>query len=155
VPAREGLLPDDSVYLPRHNVLAIATKEHWPIIPGMPEHGPHPMFRDVMFELWQHYQVALERTSQSKFRSASDVNPEWLANQFLHAQGRAIVEKSTSYKYIAINKAHAVTAIIDLLRRRGHVQTICLNDEVQVGKEPMLKGRRLARRYRRVLRRLV
>jgi len=154
VPARDSLAADDSVYLPRHNVLALATKEHWPTIEGMPEHGPHPMFRDVMFELWQHFQVALERTSQAKFRSASDLNPEWLANEYLHAQGRAIVEKSTSYKYVAINKADAVTAIIDLVLRRGRVQTICLNDEVQVGKERMLKGRRLARRYRRVLRRI-
>lgn len=152
VPERETLSADDSVYLPRHNVLSLAAKERWPIIDGMPEHGPHPMFRDVMFELWQHFQVPLERTSHSKFRSATDLNPEWLANEYLHAQGRAIVEKSHSYKYIAMNKADSVTAIIDLALRRGRVQTVCLNDEVQVGAERMLKGRRLARRYRRVLR---
>ena len=154
VPARESLSNDDTVYLPRHNVLALATKEHWPIIEGMPEHGPHPMFRDVMFELWQHYQVPLERTSHSKFRSATDLNPEWLANQYLHSQGRAIVEKSHSYKYVAMNKADSVTSIIDLVLRRGKVQAICLNDESQVGAERVLKGGRLARRYRRVLRRI-
>jgi len=154
VPERGTLPADDTVYLPRHNVLALAAKEHWPIIEGMPEHGPHPIFRDVMVELWQHYQVALERTSQAKFRSATDLNPEWLVNQYLHAQGRAIVEKSHSYKYVAMNKADSVTAIIDLVLRRGRVQSICLNDESQVGAERVLKGGRLARRYRRVLRRI-
>jgi hypothetical protein len=154
VPERGNLSADDTVYLPRHNVLALASKERWPIIEGMPEHGPHPIFRDVMVELWQHYQVALERTSQAKFRSATDLNPEWLVNQYLHAQGRAIVEKSQSYKYVAMNKPDSVTAIIDLLLRRGRVQSICLNDESQVGAERMLKGGRLARRYRRVLRRI-
>jgi len=38
--------------------------------------------------------------------------------------------------------------------RRGKVQAICLNDESQVGDERVLKGSRLARRYRRVLRRI-
>ena len=152
VPARELLPADDTVYLPRHNVLALASKEHWPIIDGMPEHGPHPIFRDVMFVLWQHFQVPLERTSQAKFRSATDINPEWLVNEYLHAQGRAMVEKSTSYKYVAMNKTDSVLAIIDLALRRGRMQTICLNDESQSGKERVLKGRRLARRYRRVLR---
>jgi hypothetical protein len=154
VPERETLPAHDTAYIARHNVLAIAAKENWPIIEGMPEHGPHPIFRDVMVELWRHYSVALEQTSQARFRSATDLNPEWLANQYLHAQGRAIVEKSHSYKYVAMNKADSVTAIIDLVLRRGRVQSICLNDESQVGAERVLKGGRLARRYRRVLRRI-
>jgi hypothetical protein len=91
------------------------------------QHGPHPMRKSVMQQMWKQFGPALEATSRNRFRTDEDVVPEWLHNFVSYSAGDAVVGGRLTYTYIVLNAKSGLAKILDLgLRRPPSV--ICLND---------------------------
>lgn len=91
------------------------------------QHGPHPMRKSVMSQMWKEFGPALEATSRHRFRTDDDVVPEWLHNFVSFSAGDAVIGGRLTYTYIVLNAKSALSKIIDLALRRPP-SVICLND---------------------------
>ncbi len=91
------------------------------------QHGPHPMRKSVMQQMWKKFGSALEATSRNRFRTDEDVVPEWLHNFFSYSAGDAVIGGRLTYTYIVLNAKSALAKIVDLALRRPP-SVICLND---------------------------
>lgn len=155
MPARESLAEDEVVYNARWRTIELAQQAKWQNIDGMPEHGPHPMLKSVMFKLWDTFSFEMHNVSSAKFRTADGLLPEWFHNLCALHDSRAELVQGSGYKYIAINQIQSLAAIASMLLNRGKILTVCLNDVSEVSEQDSLSSARLARRFNRVLRLMV
>ncbi len=91
------------------------------------QHGPHPLRKSVMNEMWQQFGAALEATSRNRFRTDDDVVPEWLHNFIGYTAGTAVIGGRLSYSYIVLNAKSGLAKIIDLALSRPP-SVVCVND---------------------------
>jgi hypothetical protein len=91
------------------------------------QHGPHPMRKSVMQQMWKKFGSALEATSRNRFRTDDDVVPEWLHNFVSYSAGEAVIGGRLTYTYIVLNAKSGLAKIVDLALRRPP-SVICLND---------------------------
>ncbi|MEY3662993.1 MAG: hypothetical protein RI919_509 [Actinomycetota bacterium] len=91
------------------------------------QHGPHPMRKSVMSQMWKKFGPALEATSLNRFRTDDDVVPEWLHNFVSYSAGDAVIGGRLTYTYIVLNAKSGLAKIAELALRRPP-SVICLND---------------------------
>ncbi len=91
------------------------------------QHGPHPLRKSTMQQMWADFGSALEATSRNKFRTDEDVVPEWLHNFVSYSAGAAVIGGRLTYSYIVLNAKSGLVKIVDLALRRPP-SVICLND---------------------------
>jgi hypothetical protein len=91
------------------------------------QHGPHPMRKSVMQQMWKKFGSALEATNRNRFRTDDDVVPEWLHNFVSFSAGDAVIGGRLTYTYIVLNAKSGLAKIVDLALRRPP-SVICLND---------------------------
>ena len=72
-------------------------------------------------------ELEFDRTCQNKFRSESDLVPEWLHNFAAITSGRGFVGGKLTYNYIVINSKKSLPRILGLFFRRVP-SVLCLND---------------------------
>ena len=111
----------------RHNTVALGQSAGYKITTRSIQHGPHPLQKSVMSELWLKHSEDLERTCKSKFRSETDVVPEWLHNFAAISNARAFVGGKLTYRYVVINAKASLPKILGLFIRRLP-SVLCLND---------------------------
>lgn len=155
LPERARLVKNEVVYNARWATVDLAATKGWAQIPGQPEHGAHPILRSLMEELWKTFPKELDSVSREKFRTPSGILPEWLHNMAALATGRAELVTGSTYKYVAINDIESVGGLVQVLLRRGRILTVCLNDEAELNDRRRVEGERLAKRYKRLLSRLI
>ncbi|CAB4945285.1 unannotated protein [freshwater metagenome] len=154
VPARSTLAKREVIYNARWATIDLAATKGWQNIPGQIEHGAHPMLKSLMSELWAEFPKQFEQVSSSRFRTSTEIVPEWLHNLAAIGNGRAELVTGSTYKYIAINDITSVGGMAQVLIRRGRILTVCLNDVAELSDRRRVEGDRLARRYARLLSRL-
>ena len=155
MPPKSRLATSEAVYNARWATVELAATKGWLENPGQMEHGAHPMMKSVMQELWKTFPEELEQTTSARFRTPNGILPEWLHNLAALATGRAELVSDSSYKYIAMNDVTSAGGIIQVLLRRGRILNLCLNDVAELNDRKRLEGERLAKRYRRLLSRLL
>ena len=155
LPARDKLVKNEVIYNARWRTVDLAATKGWANIPGQIEHGAHPFMKSILAELWQQFPKELAEVSADRFRTPTGLLPEWLHNLAAMATGRAELVKGSTYKYIAINDVTSVGGMVQALLRRGRILTLCLNDVAELNDRKRVEGERLAKRYRRLLAKLV
>lgn len=155
LPERSTLVKNEVIYNARWATIDLAATKGWGNVSGQIEHGAHPFMKSIMAELWKTFPKELEAVTAERFRTPTGILPEWLHNLAAFAAGRAELVKGSKYKYIAINDVTSVGGIVQVLLRRGRIQTVCLNDVAELNDRKRVEGERLAKRYRRLLAKLV
>ena len=105
----------------------------------------------LMEQAWKMFPKEMKATTHSRFRSDSDIVPEWLNNFIGYKTGGAQVAGDRPYQYISINSRDALMAILDLLLGYTPAGVFCLNDSSEVGNRLELSSERTARRLNKVL----
>jgi hypothetical protein len=95
------------------------------------QHGPHPLKKSVMEQAWKMFKNELESTSRNRFRTDSDIVPEWLHNFIAFTGHDAVLGGRLSYTYIVLNSKSAMNKILDLALNRPP-SVICLNDVSEI-----------------------
>jgi len=109
------------------------------------QHGPHPLQKSVMNELWQKHQDRFDQTCRNKFRSETDIVPEWLHNFAAISSGRAFIGGYLTYRYVVLNAKASLPKIMGLFIRTLP-SVLCLNDVAELGEnelasEPVIENR--------------
>jgi hypothetical protein len=91
------------------------------------QHGPHPMRKSLMEQMWAQFGEALDATSRNRFRTDDDIVPEWLHNFVGYAAGSVVMGGRLTYTYIVLNAKSGLGKILDLALRRPP-SVICVND---------------------------
>jgi hypothetical protein len=91
------------------------------------QHGPHPMRKSTMEQMWKRFGDELTETSKSRFRTQGDLVPEWLHNFLAYSTGDAVMGGKLTYSYIVLNAKSSLAKILNLALRRPP-SVICLND---------------------------
>ena len=111
----------------RQNTVALGQASGYKTTTRSIQHGPHPLQKSVMAELWQRHPGELGRTCESKFRSETDVVPEWLHNFFAITSARGFIGGKLTYRYVVLNAKASLPKILGLFIRRLP-SVLCLND---------------------------
>jgi hypothetical protein len=111
----------------RQNTVALGQSSGYKITTRSIQHGPHPLQKSVMTELWQKHTDDLQRTCESRFRSETDIVPEWLHNFAAISTARAFVGGKLTYRYVVLNAKASLPKILGLFIRRLP-SVLCLND---------------------------
>ena len=111
----------------RHNTIALAQQSGYKVTTRSIQHGPHPLQKTVMNDLWSKHPQALQRTCSSKFRSETDIVPEWLHNFLAISSARAFVGGPLTYRYVVLNAKASLPKMLGLFTRRLPA-ILCLND---------------------------
>lgn len=135
----------------RRTTIDLANAAGLPTTIGYLQHGPYPMRITLMEQAWKMFPKEMKATTHSRFRSDSDIVPEWLNNFIGYKTGGAQVAGDRPYQYISINSRDALMAILDLLLGYTPAGVFCLNDSSEVGKRLELSSERTARRLNKVL----
>lgn len=88
-------------------------------------HMPVPYLKSILKEIWEKEPEVLEKTSQNKFRSLSDVN-QWLIRYWQFASGKFTPLKHTSNQFFSIGRDDAF--IEEAVKQRKY-KMICLSDD--------------------------
>jgi hypothetical protein len=91
------------------------------------QHGPHPLSRSLMEEVWEKWEQELYATTLNKFRSDNDVEPIWLYNIYTTAMRYSEEGFPLSYSYVLMDKKDSQERLTELLTWRNK-QVFCLND---------------------------
>ena len=111
----------------RQNTVALAHASGYKTTTRSIQHGPHPLQKSIMTELWQKHPDELQRTCKSRFRSETDVVPEWLHNFLAISTARGFVGGKLTYRYVVINAKASLPKILGLFISRLP-SVLCLND---------------------------
>lgn len=111
----------------RQNTVALGHASGYKTSTRSIQHGPHPLQKSVMSELWHKHQDELQRTCASRFRSETDVVPEWLHNFLAISTARGFVGGKLTYRYVVLNAKASLPKILGLFIRRLP-SVLCLND---------------------------
>jgi hypothetical protein len=117
----------DLVQKIRQNTIQLASGRGLKTTTRSIQHGPHPLQKSLMEKLWKEFELEFDRTCQNKFRSESDLVPEWLHNFAAITSGRGFVGGKLTYNYIVINSKKSLPRILGLFFRRVP-SVLCLND---------------------------
>ncbi len=91
------------------------------------QHGPHPMRKSTMEQMWNRFGDELTATSRNRFRTHADLVPEWLHNFLAYNNGEAVMGGKLTYSYIVLNAKSSLAKIVNLALRRPP-SVVCLND---------------------------
>lgn len=117
----------DVIHRARQHTVRLALDAGLKVSTRSIQHGPHPILKSVMAQIWQEFGDALERTSHNRFRTDNDVVPEWLHNFASFRADKAVIGGRLTYSYIVLNAKSGLAKIVDLALRRPP-SVICLND---------------------------
>jgi hypothetical protein len=95
------------------------------------QHGPHPMRKSTMEQLWARFGDELTATSKNRFRTQTDLVPEWLHNFLAYSTGDAVMGGKLTYSYIVLNAKSSLAKIANLALRRPP-SVVCLNDVSEI-----------------------
>ncbi len=91
------------------------------------QHGPVPMSRELMAEVWSRWPDEMQRTAANPFRSRADVEPVWLQYALAQHTGRLAEGPPVSYNYVLIADLAARPDLARMLQKQDR-DTFCLND---------------------------
>ena len=111
----------------RQNTVAVGQASGYKTTTRSIQHGPHPLQKSVMADLWVQHADELKRTCESKFRSETDVVPEWLHNFLAITSARGFIGGKLTYRYVVLNAKASLPKILGLFVRRLP-SVLCLND---------------------------
>lgn len=115
------------------------------------QHGPHPMQKTIMEKLWKEFRAEFDRTCRSRFRSETDIVPEWLHNFAAITAGRGFVGGKLTYNYIVLNSKKSLPRILGLFFRRVP-SVLCLNDVSELAVEDVASEATVENRLRLITR---
>jgi hypothetical protein len=95
------------------------------------QHGPHPMRKSTMEQMWNRFGDELTATSRNRFRTQADLVPEWLHNFLAYSAGDAVIGGKLTYSYIVLNAKSSLAKIVNLALRRPP-SVVCLNDVSEI-----------------------
>ena len=95
------------------------------------QHGPHPMRKSTMEQMWNRFGDELTATSRNRFRTQADLVPEWLHNFLAYSSGDAVIGGKLTYSYIVLNAKSSLAKIVYLALRRPP-SVVCLNDVSEI-----------------------
>lgn len=95
------------------------------------QHGPHPMRKSTMEQMWNRFDEELTATSRNRFRTQADLVPEWLHNFLAYSTGDAVMGGKLTYSYIVLNAKSSLAKILNLALRRPP-SVVCLNDVSEI-----------------------
>jgi hypothetical protein len=95
------------------------------------QHGPHPMRKSTMEQMWNRFGDELTSTSRNRFRTQADLVPEWLHNFLAYSSGDAVIGGKLTYSYIVLNAKSSLAKILNLALRRPP-SVVCLNDVSEI-----------------------
>jgi hypothetical protein len=117
----------ETIHRIRQNTVALGSASGYRTTTRSIQHGPHPLQKTVMAELWKRHAAELDVTCRSRFRSETDIVPEWLHNFAAISSAKAFVGGKLTYNYVVLNSKVALPKILALFVRRLP-SVLCLND---------------------------
>lgn len=118
---------NDEIQKIRHNTVLLANDAGYLTTTRSIQHGPHPLQKSIMQELWERFEKDFELMGKNKFRAESDMVPEWLHNFAAISSARAYVGGKLTYNYLVLNSKSALPKVLALFVRRLP-SVLCLND---------------------------
>lgn len=113
------------------------------------QHGPHPMQKTIMEKLWKEFGQEFDKTCLSRFRSETDIVPEWLHNFAAITSGRGFIGGKLTYNYIVLNSKKSLPRILGLFFRRVP-SVLCLNDVSELAADDVASEATVENRLRRI-----
>ncbi|MFM5904215.1 MAG: Stealth CR1 domain-containing protein [Microbacteriaceae bacterium] len=117
----------DTIHRIRQNTVALGHAAGYKTTTRSIQHGPHPLQKQIMAELWKAHPESLETTCRNRFRSETDIVPEWLHNFAAITSARSFVGGKLTYNYVVLNARATLPKILALFVRRLP-SVLCLND---------------------------
>jgi hypothetical protein len=121
----------DVIHLARQHTVQKAIAAGLQISMRSIQHGPHPMRKSTMQQMWVQFGDELKATSANRFRTEADLVPEWLHNFLAYGTGQAVMGGKLTYSYIVLNAKSSLAKIANLALRRPP-SVICLNDVSEI-----------------------
>ena len=121
----------DVIHEARQHTVQSAIAAGLPISMRSIQHGPHPMRKSTMEQMWNRFGDELTATSSNRFRTHRDLVPEWLHNFLAYSTGDAVIGGKLTYSYIVLNAKSSLAKIVNLALRRPP-SVVCLNDVSEI-----------------------
>ena len=121
----------DVIHLARQHTVQTAISAGLQISMRSIQHGPHPMRKSTMEQMWNRFDDELTATSRNRFRTQADLVPEWLHNFLAYSTGDAVMGGKLTYSYIVLNAKSSLAKILNLALRRPP-SVVCLNDVSEI-----------------------
>ena len=121
----------DVIHLARQHTVQTAISAGLQISMRSIQHGPHPMRKSTMEQMWNRFDDELTATSRNRFRTQDDLVPEWLHNFLAYSTGDAVMGGKLTYSYIVLNAKSSLAKILNLALRRPP-SVVCLNDVSEI-----------------------
>lgn len=121
----------DVIHLARQHTVQRAIADGLQISMRSIQHGPHPMRKSTMEQMWKRFGGELTATSANRFRTQADLVPEWLHNFLAYSTGDAVLGGKLTYSYIVLNAKSSLAKIANLALRRPP-SVVCLNDVSEI-----------------------
>jgi len=121
----------DVIHLARQHTVQTAISAGLQISMRSIQHGPHPMRKSTMEQMWNRFGDELTATSRNRFRTQADLVPEWLHNFLAYSSGDAVIGGKLTYSYIVLNAKSSLAKILNLALRLPP-SVVCLNDVSEI-----------------------
>lgn len=122
------------LHLARANTIRMASKRGLLTSSRSLYHGPHPMRKDLLDEVFSNFSVEIEQASHNKLRSGNDIVIEWLHFFYAFSTRREVFENAQDYVYLNINIREEYGDLEKFLRKKLP-RVISLNQAAEIPAE--------------------